>query len=115
MAGVPSGVVHSIIVALGCTPALGFVHTGHQQSFVYDIADLYKADLTIPLAFDIAAENCDDVGAEARRLGKGSSAFVADQAAGLFLEHAVTAVATRPSTPIAAGSTSNHSRASARS
>jgi CRISPR-associated protein Cas1 len=61
------GVVHSIIVALGCTPALGFVHTGHQQSFVYDIADLYKADLTIPLAFDIAAENCDDVGAEARR------------------------------------------------
>jgi CRISPR-associated endonuclease Cas1 len=58
------GVVHPIIVALGCTPALGFVHTGHQQSFVYDSADLYKADLTIPLAFDIAA---DQTGKLARR------------------------------------------------
>ncbi len=48
-------------------PALGFVHTGHQLSFVYDIADLYKAEITIPLAFDIAADECPDIGAEARR------------------------------------------------
>lgn len=61
------GVVHSVVVALGCSPALGFVHTGHQRSFVYDIADLYKAELTIPLAFDLAAEGADDVGARARR------------------------------------------------
>ncbi|MCW6700834.1 type I-E CRISPR-associated endonuclease Cas1e [Anaerococcus sp. NML200537] len=58
------GVCHSIIVALGMCPGLGFVHTGHDNSFVYDIADLYKADLTIPLAFEIAAscEEGDEIG-----------------------------------------------------
>lgn len=58
------GVCHSIIVALGMSPGLGFVHTGHDNSFVYDIADLYKADLTIPLAFEIAAscEEGDEIG-----------------------------------------------------
>lgn len=61
------GVVHSVIVALGCSPGLGFVHTGHVRSFVYDIADLYKAELTIPLAFDLAAEMPFDIGASARR------------------------------------------------
>ncbi|QRP46028.1 type I-E CRISPR-associated endonuclease Cas1e [Amycolatopsis sp. FDAARGOS 1241] len=61
------GVVHSVIVALGCSPALGFVHTGHHRSFVYDIADLYKADLTIPAAFDIAASPTLDVTGETRR------------------------------------------------
>lgn len=61
------GVVHSVIVALGCSPGLGFVHTGHERSFVYDIADLYKAELTIPLAFDLAAEAPFDIGSAARR------------------------------------------------
>ncbi len=61
------GVVHSVIVALGCSPGLGFVHTGHVRSFVYDIADLYKAELTIPLAFDLAAESPTDIGGAARR------------------------------------------------
>lgn len=61
------GVVHSVIVALGCSPGLGFVHTGHVRSFVYDVADLYKVELTIPLAFDLAAEEPFDIGAEARR------------------------------------------------
>ncbi len=61
------GVVHSVIVALGCSPGLGFVHTGHVRSFVYDIADLYKADLTIPLAFDLAHEMPFDIGSAARR------------------------------------------------
>lgn len=58
------GVAHSIIVALGCSPGLGFIHTGHDKAFVYDIADLYKAELTIPIAFDVAA-TCgpdDDIG-----------------------------------------------------
>jgi CRISPR-associated protein Cas1 len=54
------GIVHSVIVALGCSPALGFVHTGHHRSFVYDIADLYKAEITVPAAFDVCAELSDD-------------------------------------------------------
>lgn len=49
------GAAHAVIQALGCSPGLGFVHTGHECSFVYDIADLYKAEITIPLAFELAA------------------------------------------------------------
>lgn len=50
------GLVHSVIAALGLSPGLGFVHTGHDRSFVYDIADLYKADITVPIAFSVVAE-----------------------------------------------------------
>lgn len=61
------GVVHSVIVALGCAPGLGFVHVGHERSFVFDVADLYKAALTIPLAFELAAADPPDPGVAARR------------------------------------------------
>lgn len=50
------GVCHAAIVSLGYSPALGFVHTGKQLSFVYDIADLYKANVTIPAAFSAVAQ-----------------------------------------------------------
>ncbi|WNI19861.1 type I-E CRISPR-associated endonuclease Cas1e [Streptomyces sp. ITFR-21] len=59
------GIVHAAILALGCSPALGYVHSGNQQAFVYDIADLYKAQLTIPLAFSLHASTNPE--AEARR------------------------------------------------
>jgi CRISPR-associated protein Cas1 len=61
------GAVHTVVVALGCAPGLGFVHTGHDRSFVYDVADLYKADLAIPTAFDVVLSDPDDIGAETRR------------------------------------------------
>lgn len=54
------GISHAAIVALGASPALGFVHTGSARSFVLDIADLYKAEYTIPLAFDLVAEGLSD-------------------------------------------------------
>lgn len=61
------GLVYSVIVALGLSPGLGFVHTGHDLSFVYDIADLYKADVTIPIAFEVAARpEVKDIGRETR-------------------------------------------------
>jgi hypothetical protein len=59
------GIVHAAILALGCSAALGYVHSGNQQSFVYDIADLYKAELTIPLAFSLHSSPNPE--AEARR------------------------------------------------
>lgn len=62
------GVVHSVIVALGCTPGLGFVHTGHDRSFVFDIADLYKAEITIPAAFDVVAQGSDSMASDVRRV-----------------------------------------------
>ncbi len=46
-----NGLCHAAIVSGGYSPALGFIHTGKQLSFVYDIADLYKAEITIPVAF----------------------------------------------------------------
>ena len=65
------GVVHSVIVAMGCSPGLGFVHTGHERSFVYDIADLYKAEISIPIAFETTAKYAGsgnvDLGSETRR------------------------------------------------
>lgn len=58
---------HAAIVSVGCSPGLGFVHTGHEKSFVYDVADLYKAELSIPVAFKTAADRPEDIGAETRR------------------------------------------------
>lgn len=54
------GICHAAIVGLGASPALGFVHTGGATSFVLDIADLYKAEYTIPLAFELAARGHTD-------------------------------------------------------
>mgnify|MGYP002567983127 FL=1 len=61
------GLAHAVIVALGCAPGLGFVHIGQEGSFVYDIADLYKAEVTIPIAFRTAAEAPEDLPAVVRR------------------------------------------------
>lgn len=48
------GICHAAIVGIGASPALGFVHTGSAMSFVLDVADLYKAEYTIPIAFNLA-------------------------------------------------------------
>ena len=61
------GLAHAVIAAMGCVPGLGFVHVGHEKSFVYDVADLYKAEVTIPIAFAIAAEQPEDLPAVVRR------------------------------------------------
>ncbi len=65
------GLVHAAILSAGYSPAIGFIHTGKQLSFVYDVADLYKVELTIPLAFEVAARNPPhlerEVRCEARR------------------------------------------------
>lgn len=49
------GVCHAAILSMGFSPALGFIHTGKQLSFVYDLADLYKLELSVPVAFQQAA------------------------------------------------------------
>ncbi|MFD5425588.1 type I-E CRISPR-associated endonuclease Cas1e [Streptomyces sp. NPDC127084] len=61
------GVAHAVVASLACSPALGFIHSGHELSFVLDIADLYKTEVGIPIAFDIAAEDDQDIGARTRR------------------------------------------------
>lgn len=50
------GVTEAAVLAAGYAPAIGFLHAGKPQSFVYDVADVYKFDTVVPLAFDIAAK-----------------------------------------------------------
>ena len=61
------GLTHAVVFALGCSPGLGFVQVGHDNSFVYDIADLYKAEIVIPLAFELASKEPEDLSGEMRR------------------------------------------------
>jgi CRISP-associated protein Cas1 len=49
------GICHAAIVATGFSAGLGFIHVGRQLSFVYDVADLYKAEIVIPAAFETAS------------------------------------------------------------
>lgn len=60
------GLCHAAIISGGYSPALGFIHTGKQRSFVYDIADLYKVELTIPLAFRVTSESTAHLDARVR-------------------------------------------------
>ncbi|MFI6713500.1 type I-E CRISPR-associated endonuclease Cas1e [Nonomuraea sp. NPDC050478] len=61
------GIAQTTVTALGCAPGLGFIHSGHELAFVLDIADLYKTEIAIPIAFDVAAESIEDIGARTRR------------------------------------------------
>lgn len=49
------GICEAAILAAGYAPAVGFIHTGKPQSFVYDIADIFKFDTVVPVAFRVAA------------------------------------------------------------
>lgn len=51
------GITEAAILAAGYAPAVGYIHTGKPLSFVYDIADIFKFDGVVPLAFQIAAKN----------------------------------------------------------
>lgn len=50
------GITEAAILAAGYAPAIGFIHTGKPLSFVYDIADIFKFDTVVPLAFKVASE-----------------------------------------------------------
>lgn len=39
------------VAAVGALPPLGFIHEHSSNAFTLDIADLYRVDLTLPLAF----------------------------------------------------------------
>lgn len=75
------GICEAAILAAGYAPAIGFLHTGKPQSFVYDIADIVKFETVVPAAFRIAARNpavpegetrraCRDAFRETKLLGR---------------------------------------------
>lgn len=51
------GVTEAAVLAAGYAPAVGFIHTGKPLSFVYDVADVYKFETVVPVAFKVAASN----------------------------------------------------------
>ncbi len=51
------GITEAAVLAAGYAPAVGFIHTGKPLSFVYDIADLFKFETVVPVAFKIASQN----------------------------------------------------------
>jgi CRISP-associated protein Cas1 len=50
------GICEAAILAAGYAPAIGFIHTGKPQSFVYDLADIFKFETVVPIAFKVAAQ-----------------------------------------------------------
>lgn len=50
------GILCSAVHSMGYSPHIGFVHSGSPLPFVYDIADLYKEELCIDLAFSLTRE-----------------------------------------------------------
>ena len=63
------GVTEAAVLAAGYAPAVGFIHTGKPLSFVYDIADVYKFETVVPVAFKVAASNPSGNPERAVRLG----------------------------------------------
>lgn len=51
------GVTEAAVLAAGYAPAIGFIHTGKPLSFVYDIADVFKFETVVPVAFRIASRS----------------------------------------------------------
>ena len=63
------GVTEAAVLAAGYAPAVGFIHTGKPLSFVYDIADVYKFETVVPIAFKVAASHPAGNPERAVRLG----------------------------------------------
>lgn len=55
------GVCHAAILVAGYSAALGFIHTGYPLAFVHDVADLYKMELSAPIAFAAVADGVSNV------------------------------------------------------
>src|ERR1700721_806106 len=47
------GVTEAAVLAAGYAPAIGFLHTGKPQSFVYDSFDLFKFDTVVLVALRV--------------------------------------------------------------
>jgi CRISPR-associated protein Cas1 len=54
------GISEAAVLAAGYAPAIGFIHSGKPLSFVYDVADLFKFETVVPVAFRIAASGRPD-------------------------------------------------------
>jgi CRISPR-associated protein Cas1 len=104
------GVTEAAVLAAGYAPAVGFLHSGKPLSFVYDIADIYKFETVVPVAFKIAAKNpsqpdrevriaCRDIFRETRLLNRIIPGIEEILAAGEILPPAPPADSQPPAIP----------------
>lgn len=54
-------ICHAVILALGYSATIGFIHTGNMRSFVYDLSDLYKKDFVIDVVFEAVSRGTTDL------------------------------------------------------
>ena len=45
------------VAAVGALPPLGFIHEDSSNAFTLDIADLWRAEITLPLAFSVVGQD----------------------------------------------------------
>lgn len=50
------GVLCSALHSMGYSPHIGFIHSGSPLPLVYDMADLYKEELCVDLAFKLTRD-----------------------------------------------------------
>lgn len=67
------GCALSVCSALAINPGLGVIHHGATGAFLYDLADVYKLDITIPAAF-LSAHQPNPLAAMRRTVRSGISA-----------------------------------------
>lgn len=79
------GLAEAVILSLGYSPAIGFVHTGNPRSLVYDLADTVKFKTVVPLAFDLYSENQVDLERRVRTACR--DLFYREQLARLLVEN----------------------------
>ena len=60
----------AVVCSMGFIPQLGFIHQGGTLPFIYDAADLYKAETSWPAAFEAISINPQDDGTVTRRILK---------------------------------------------
>ena len=61
-------IFQGIVIGLGFSPSIGFIHTGTMLSFIYDITDIYKAKISVPAAFEtVGKSDYYDLGKEVRK------------------------------------------------
>jgi CRISPR-associated protein Cas1 len=49
------------VAAVGALPPLGFIHEESSNAFTLDVADLFRAEFTLPLAFSVARRVLDNL------------------------------------------------------
>lgn len=50
------------VAAIGALPPLGFIHEDSSNAFTLDVADLWRVEVTLPLAFGVCRRVLDDPG-----------------------------------------------------